>query len=105
MSLEREVLADQTKARQESLRAFRIAEAPHASLAFAGWLMTVFGPVIDPRAGFNEDVPDVNQFRNLGFRRRIAAQLIGHDLARYLRARDKHALEKPLRCSLVAALL
>jgi hypothetical protein len=43
--------------RQESLRAFGIAEAAHASLAFARRLMSVFGPVIDPRAGFDEDVP------------------------------------------------
>jgi hypothetical protein len=24
--------------------------------------MTIFGPAIDPRAGFDEDVPDVGQF-------------------------------------------
>jgi hypothetical protein len=67
--------------------------------------MTVFGPVIDPRAGFDEDVPDVSEFGNLGFRRRITAQLVGHDPARCLSTRGKHVLEKPLRCRLVATLL
>jgi hypothetical protein len=57
VSLEREVLLYRTEARQESLRACRIAEATHASLAFARRLMTsVFGPVIDPRAGFDEQL-------------------------------------------------
>ncbi|EIM93615.1 hypothetical protein WQE_48463 [Paraburkholderia hospita] len=49
------------------------AEATHASLAFARRLMTVFRPVIDPRAGFDEDVFDVRQCGNPGFRGRIAA--------------------------------
>ena len=87
MTLEREVLPDRTEARQESLRAFRIAEATHASLAFARRLMTVFRPVIDPRAGFDEDVLDVSQCGNLGFRRRIATQQVGHDLVRCLSTR------------------
>jgi len=82
MSLQCEVLPDRSEARQERLRALRIAEAAHASLAFSRRLVTVFGSVIDPRAGFDEDVPDVSQFGNFGFRRRIAAQLVGHDLAR-----------------------
>ncbi len=67
--------------------------------------MTIFLPVVDPRAGFDEDVLDMGKFGNLGFRRGIAAQLVGHDLARCLSTRGKNALEKPLRCSLVAALL
>jgi hypothetical protein len=79
MTGQREVLPDRTEARQESLRAFNIAEATHASLAFARRLMAVFRPVIDPRAAFDENVLNVNQFGNLGFRRRIAAQLVGHD--------------------------
>jgi hypothetical protein len=70
VSLEREVLPDLTEAPQECLRAFRIAEATHASLTLARRLMAVFSPVIDPRAGFDEDVPDVSQRGNLGFRRR-----------------------------------
>src|SRR5579864_9321133 len=99
MAVQCEVLPDQSEARRESLRAFGIAEATHASLALARRLMTVFSPVIDPRAGIDEDVLHVSQFGNLGFRRRIAAQLVGHDLARCLSTRGKHALEKPLRCS------
>ncbi|CAB3809440.1 hypothetical protein LMG28688_06993 [Paraburkholderia caffeinitolerans] len=105
MSLEREVLPDRTEARKESLRALTIAEATHASLAFARRLMTVFGPVVQPRTGFDECVPDVGELGNLGFRRRIAAQLVGHDLARCFSTRGKHPLEKSFGCSLVTALL
>jgi hypothetical protein len=46
--------------------------------------MTVFGSVIDLRAGLDEDVLDVSQFGHLGLRRRIATQLVGHNLARCL---------------------
>jgi hypothetical protein len=51
MSLEREVLADQSEARQESLRAIRITEATHApkevpfgdpAFAFKRRLMAIF---------------------------------------------------------------
>ena len=58
MSLEREVLSDRTKARQESLRAFRIAEAAHAALAFTRGLMTVFCPIVDPGTGLDEGAFD-----------------------------------------------
>ncbi len=105
MSLECEVLRDRAKVRQECLRALRSAETAHQALAFTRGLMAVFGPVVHPGAGFGEDVLDVCQLVDLGLRRRIAAQLIGHDLARHFGARGKHAPEKPLGCSLVATLL
>jgi hypothetical protein len=66
MSLERKVLPDRDEARQEHLGAFRIAKATHAALAFAGRLMTVFGPVIQPSAGPDEDMLDIFEFGNLG---------------------------------------
>lgn len=44
--LQGEVLADRTKTRQESLRAFAVAKLTHAQ--FAGGLVAVLGPVIDP---------------------------------------------------------
>jgi hypothetical protein len=57
------------------LGAFRIAKATHApkevpvvdaALAFTGRLMTVFGPVIQPSAGPDEDMLEVFEFGNLG---------------------------------------
>lgn len=48
ISLERKVLPDRAEVRQEHLGAFLIAKATHATLAFTGRLMTVFGPVIQP---------------------------------------------------------
>jgi hypothetical protein len=57
MSLEREVLADQSEARQESLCAIRIKEATHApeevplgdpAFAFKRRLMASFGGVVHP---------------------------------------------------------
>ncbi len=67
-------------------------------------LMTVFGSVIDPRAGFDEDVPDISQFGNLSFGRLIATQLVSHNLARRLYTRSRHAYEEPFGCIHVAAL-
>jgi hypothetical protein len=46
----------------------------------------------------------MSQFGNLGFRRGIAAQLIGYDLARCFGISGKRVLEEPLRCRLVTAL-
>jgi len=59
MSLEREVLADRSESRQESLRAIRIAEASHPALAFTRRLMAIFGAVVQPCTGFDENVFDV----------------------------------------------
>jgi hypothetical protein len=46
----------------------------------------------------------VEQFRNVGFRRRIAAQLIGDDLAGH-QVRTQHTLEETFGCGFVAPLL
>jgi len=105
MSLEREVLPNWTEARQESLRAFRNSEATHPTLAFARGLMAIFGSIVLPCTSFYEDVLDVGQFGHLGLCRRIATELVGHDLAGHFGTRGQHALEKPLGCSLVATLL
>jgi hypothetical protein len=48
---------------------------------------------------------DNAQFGDLGLRRRIATELVGHDLARRFGTRGQQALEKPLGGSLVATLL
>jgi hypothetical protein len=67
--------------------------------------MAVFSAVVNPGTGFDEDVLDVDQFWDLGLCRRIAAQLVGHDLARCLGASGKNALEKLLGCRLVPTFL
>ena len=77
MSLEREVLANRSEARQKRLRAIRIAEATHPTLAVTRRLMAIFGTVVHPCTGFDEDVFDVCQFGDFGLRGRITAQLIG----------------------------
>ena len=81
MTLEREVLADGTEAREESLRALGPAKTSHASLAFTGGLMAVLRAVVHPSAGLHEQVADVRKLRDLGLRGRIATQLVGDDLA------------------------
>ena len=99
MSLERKVLPDRAEARQEHLGAFRIAKTTHAALALSRRLMAVFSTLVDPGTGFDEDVLDVCQFGDLSFCRRIATQLVGHDLAWHFGTRGKHAFEKALGCS------
>jgi hypothetical protein len=37
----------------------------HATLAFAGRLVAVLGPVVQPRGGFDEHVLHARQFRNI----------------------------------------
>jgi hypothetical protein len=105
MSLQCEVLPDRSEIRQERLRALRIAETTHAALAFARGLMTIFGSVVHSGAGFDENVLHVFQFRDLGLRRRIAAQLVSDNLARHLRTSRQYTFEEPFRCGLVAPLL
>jgi len=102
MSLERKVLPDRAEARQEHLGAFRIAKTTHAALALSRRLMAVFSTLVDPGTGFDEDVLDVDQLGDLSLCCRIAAQLVGHDLARCLGTSGKHALEKPLGCGFAA---
>ncbi len=104
MPLQGEVLADQPEAREESLSACRVAKSPHASLAFAGRLMAVFGAVVHAGSGLHEHVLDVGEFGNIGLGRLITAQLVGDDFSRY-RAGTQHTLEKALRCGLVTLLL
>ncbi len=104
MPLQGEVLADQPEALEESLSARRVAKSLHASLAFAGRLMTVFGAVVHAGSGLHEHVLDVGEFGNIGHGRRVTAQLAGDDLSRY-RAGTQHSLEEPFGRSLVAPLL
>jgi hypothetical protein len=99
------MLPDRSEARQKSLRAFGITKTTQAALAFTCRLLAVFSAVVNPGTGFDEDVLDVDQFWDLGLCRRIAAQLVGHDLARCLGTSGKNALEKPLGCRLVPAFL
>lgn len=89
---------------EKFLCAFRIAKAAHASLAFTCRLVAVFGPVVQSRCSFDEHVLYVHKFRNLGFCGRMAAQLIGDDLARH-RAGTQHTLEEAFSCGFVVPLL
>ena len=99
-----EVLTDQPEALEESLSACRVAKSPHASLAFAGRLMTVFGAVIHADSGLHEHVLDVGEFGNIGYGRWLTAQLGGDDRSRY-RAGTQHSLEEPFGRSLITPLL
>lgn len=83
MSLEGEVLPDWAEAREECLRAFAIARPTHAALTFTCGLVAVLGPIIQACSGFDEHVFDVRQFRDVGLGGRVAAQLVGDDLARH----------------------
>lgn len=53
MPLQGETLADWSEAREESLSGLRVAKSSHASLAFAGWLMTVLGAVVHAGSGIS----------------------------------------------------
>jgi hypothetical protein len=105
MSLLCDVLPDRSKARQERSRAFEVRKTTHAleevplgdaALAFSRRRMAVFGTVVDRGAAFDEDVLDVDRLGDLGLFRRIAAQRVGHDLARCVGISSKHAQKKPL---------
>src|SRR5260370_13765809 len=104
MPLEREMLPYRPEAGEKFLSAFRVAKATHAPLAFACRLMAVLRAVVEPSRSFDEHVLHLRKLRDLGFCRRIAAQLIGDDLARH-RARPQHTLEEALGGRLVAPLL
>lgn len=93
MPFQCEELTDRTEARKESLCAFRVAKASHATLAFARQLMTVLCAVDQSGRSLDEHVFHVRKFRDQGFCCRIAAQLIGDDLARQ-RARTQRTLEE-----------
>jgi len=73
MPFERKVLVNRNKVREILLRAFQVAKAAHATLAFACGVMAVFGSVIKPGGSCDEYVLHVRKFRNLGFGRRVAA--------------------------------
>jgi len=66
--------------------------------------MAVPGPVVESGRSFDEHVLHVRKFRDLSFRRWIAGQLIGDDLARHL-VRAQHALEEAFGGDLIAPLL
>src|SRR5476651_390191 len=104
MPLECEMLPDRSQAREKFLCAFRIAKAAHASLAFARRLVAVLCAVVQSSCGFDEYVLHVRELRDLGFCRRIAAQLIGNDLA-WHRVRAQHTLEEAFGGGLVSPLL
>jgi hypothetical protein len=67
-------------------------------------LVAVLCVLVQSGCSFDEHVLHVRKFRDLGFCRRIAAQLIGDDLARH-RARAQHTLEEAFGGGLVALLL
>jgi hypothetical protein len=104
MPLEREMLPDRSEAREKFLCAFWIAKAAHATLALTCRLVAILCAVVQPSCRFDKHVLHVRKFRDLGFCRRIAMQLIGDDLARY-RARTQHTLEEAFGSGFVAPLL
>ncbi|KVV21053.1 hypothetical protein WK79_18630 [Burkholderia ubonensis] len=104
MSFQCEMLPDRTEARQEGLRALRVAKASHAPLALPCGLMAVLCSVVDTGRSLDEHMLHVEQLRDIGFRHRIAAQLIGDDLA-WHRVRAQHTLEETFGGGLVAPLL
>src|SRR3977135_4359953 len=104
MPLEREMLPDRPVAREKFLCAFRVAKAAHSTLALAGRVVAVLRAVVQPAGRSDEQVLHVRKLRDLGFCRRVAAQLIGDDLARH-RARTQHTFEETFGGGLVAPLL
>ena len=91
------MLRDRTEARQEGLRTLRVAKASHAPLALPCGLMAILRPVVDIGRSLDEHMLRVEQLRDVGFRRRIAAQSIGDDLAGH-RVRTQHTLEEMFAC-------
>jgi len=91
MPLEREVLPNRPEAREKFLRAFRVMKAAHATLAFACRLVAVLCTVVQACSRFDENVLHMSERRNVSLRRRIAAQLVGDDLARH-RVQTQQAL-------------
>ena len=83
MSRKRKVLTNRAEARKKCLRATRFAKAAHLALAPSGRLVAVLGAVVHACSGFHEDVLYLGEFRNISFRCRITAQLIGNDSARH----------------------
>ena len=61
MPFEREMLSDRPEAREECLRAFRVAKAAHAALAFACRLVAVLGAIVEPGCRFDEHVLHVRK--------------------------------------------
>ena len=99
-----EMLLDRPEAREEFLRAFRVAKVVPATLAFASWLVTVLRTVVQAVVRFNEHMLHVHQLSNFRLCGRITSQLIGDDLAQH-RARAQHTLEEPIGYGLVAPFL
>ena len=48
-----------------------------------GWLVAVLGTVVHACSRFDENVLHMSELGNISLRRRIAAQLVGNDLARH----------------------
>ena len=59
MPLQCEMLPNRPEAREEFLRAFRVAKAAHATLAFACRLVAILRAVVQPGGSFDEHVLDV----------------------------------------------
>ena len=104
MPLQCEMLPDRPEAREEFLRAFRVAKAAHATLASACRLVAVLRAVVQAGGRSDEHMLHAHQLWNFGLCCRITSQLIGDDLARH-RAGAQHTLEETFSCGFVAPLL
>ena len=102
--LESEMLPDWSEAREKFLCAFRVAKATHATLALTRRLVDSLCAVVQPGCRFYEYVLHIRKIRDPGFCRRIAAQLIGDDLARR-RAQTQYTLEEAFGSGWVAPFL
>jgi hypothetical protein len=67
MPLEHEVSSNRLETREKSLRAFRVAKAAHATLAFARRLVAIFCAVIYPSGGFYKHMLNARQLGGSAF--------------------------------------
>jgi hypothetical protein len=78
--LEREVLPDQSEAREKSLRALRVTKSAHAPLTFTRRLMAILRAIVHPGRSLDEHMFDVRQVGDVGLGCRVATKLIGDSL-------------------------
>jgi hypothetical protein len=88
------VYPDQSQAHDRNPCTRLGSQKPRTRRARSCRLTAVFNAVVSPGTGFDEIMPEVDHFQDLGLCRMIAAQLIGYGLARCLWTSGKNVLEK-----------
>ncbi|CAD6562201.1 hypothetical protein LMG28727_07683 [Paraburkholderia kirstenboschensis] len=84
---------------------FGQAKTSHRPLAFTLGLMAVFSAVVHSRAGLDENVLHIRQPKDLRYRGRVTAKLVGDDFLRYHGRASQYPFEEAFGSGLVAALL